>query len=74
VSPEEISALFERTTPWGLTVGQSALIIGAVLGIPFVLGIIAAFFRLLRVGCMLIILSVLGCGIAYVFLQLTARP
>jgi phosphate/sulfate permease len=74
VSPEEISALFARETPWGWTVGQSALVIGAVLGIPMVFGIIAAFFRLLRIGCILIVLSVVGCGIAYVFLQVTARP
>lgn len=69
-----MNSFFAQATPWGLTYGQTALIVGGAVGLLVIWSVLRFFLRLGRsifqCGCLLILLFVGGAAASIFFFNM----
>lgn len=70
---DQLQQTLAQLTPWGLTVGQTVLLVLGVIAIFMVTGVIGFVLRLfgtlMRIGCLLVVVFGCGCGATMIIMN-----
>ncbi|HRE49416.1 MAG TPA: hypothetical protein PLD47_16950 [Aggregatilineales bacterium] len=74
---DSINEMLANMTPWGLTLGQTAVVLIFAAGLMVLLMVVGAVFRLagriMRVGCALVFVLICGCTTMFIFSNIVNR-